>query len=655
MKPTLRRNLAVLALAWLTAAVSPALAQSQPPGVKGPVPTGMPNRLAVGLFEEAGQNWMRDSGVPWDVRYRYFTKGWVDNWGWGQPDGSWGKAFLDESKTQGFLPAPVFYQLFAEPGGGEGESLAKVQNAATMRGYFGDLKILLQRAKELGKPVLLHIEPDAVGLLQFQTNSNPNAYAAIAATGMPELASLPNTVAGWGLAFLQLRKSVGANNVILGIHISAWASGKDISCCSVTDPLQPEVDKVVNFLKPLGLGTNVTGATYDVLVGDPLDRDADFYKLTRAQDVWWDASDNASISSRSFNRYAQWLTLMNQTTGKRWVLWQIPLGNSQHRNINNDGSTRAGYRDNRTEYFFGTSGDAHRRKFANTGVIALLFGAGAGGQSSYPNDLGADGQPYLKTHAAPFLLAGGLTLPATGTTLPGSGGGTDGGSGGGTDAGTDAGTRDGGSGGSDAGTSDGGTRDGGSGGSDAGTSDGGTRDGGVGGTDAGTSDGGTRDGGSGGTDAGASDGGSAARGYGFESSTEGWSSSGAPLKAATSSTARAQAGTRSLAVPFSGTSGTGVVSVLTAPVPRGATVTFRVWIPSGSGITAIQPFALEGEPGGWRYTGRWTAMGSLQTGTWNTVTVALPTNSTTPLYQLGVEFTTNSGWTGTVHLDAITW
>ncbi|NTX06895.1 hypothetical protein [Myxococcus sp. CA040A] len=604
MKPTLRRNLAVLALAWLTAAVSPALAQSQPPGVKGPVPTGMPNRLAVGLFEEAGQNWMRDSGVPWDVRYRYFTKGWVDNWGWGQPDGSWGKAFLDESKTQGFLPAPVFYQLFAEPGGGEGESLAKVQNAATMRGYFGDLKILLQRAKELGKPVLLHIEPDAVGLLQFQTNSNPNAYAAIAATGMPELASLPNTVAGWGLAFLQLRKSVGANNVILGIHISAWASGKDISCCSVTDPLQPEVDKVVNFLKPLGLGTNVTGATYDVLVGDPLDRDADFYKLTRAQDVWWDASDNASISSRSFNRYAQWLTLMNQTTGKRWVLWQIPLGNSQHRNINNDGSTRAGYRDNRTEYFFGTSGDAHRRKFANTGVIALLFGAGAGGQSSYPNDLGADGQPYLKTHAAPFLLAGGLTLPATGTTLPGSGGDADGGTGGGTDAGTDA---------------------------------------------------GTRDGGSGGTDAGTSDGGSAARGYGFESSTEGWSSSGAPLKAATSSTARAQAGTRSLAVPFSGTSGTGVVSVLTAPVPRGATVTFRVWIPSGSGITAIQPFALEGEPGGWRYTGRWTAMGSLQTGTWNTVTVALPTNSTTPLYQLGVEFTTNSGWTGTVHLDAITW
>ncbi|RKH91117.1 carbohydrate binding domain-containing protein, partial [Corallococcus sp. AB038B] len=130
---------------------------------------------------------------------------------------------------------------------------------------------------------------------------------------------------------------------------------------------------------------------------------------------------------------------------------------------------------------------------------------------------------------------------------------------------------------------------------DAGT-DAGTRDGGA--------DGGTRDGGS---DAGTSDAGSGGttRGYGFETGTEGWSSSGAPIKAATSSTARAQAGTRSLAVPFSGTAGTGVVSVRTAPVPRGATVTFRVWIPSGSGITALQPFALEGETGGWRYTGTW--------------------------------------------------
>ncbi|MBZ4418631.1 carbohydrate binding domain-containing protein [Myxococcus sp. RHSTA-1-4] len=603
MRTFILRALAALMLTLTALATGPASAQTAS-GVQGPVPTGLPNRLLIGLFEEAGQNWMRDSGVPWDVRYRYFTKGWVDNWGWGQRDGSWGAAFMQESATQNFIAAPVFYQLFGEPGGGEGESLAKLGNATTMRGYFSDFKLLMQRAKEHGRPVLVLIEPDALGLLQQQTNSNPNAYAAVAATGLPELASLPNTVAGWSLAFLQLRKAVGANNVILGMHVSAWASGKDIACCSVTDPLQPEVDKVVNFLKPAGLATNVTGTTYDVLVGDPLDRDADFYKLTRGEDRWWNASDTASISSRSFNRYAEWLRLMNVATGKRWVLWQIPLGNSNHRNVHNDGSARAGYRDNRTEYFFGTLGDPHRRKFANSGVIALLFGAGAGGQSSYQNDLGTDGQPYVRSRAGAFLSSGGLTLPAVGTTLPLPGGGTDGGTAGGTDAGT------------------------------------GGVDGGVdGGTDAGT------DGGTSGT----------TRGYGFESGTEGWTASGGQLRAVSTSTARAYAGTRSLAVPFSGTSGTGMAVVPNASVPRGATVTFRVWIPSGSRLTSIQPFALEGAAGGWRYTGRWTAISNLRTNTWNTITVTLPSTSTTPLYQLGVEFTTSGSWTGTAYIDGISW
>ncbi|MFP2923677.1 hypothetical protein ACLESO_00375 [Pyxidicoccus sp. 3LG] len=121
------------------------------------------------------------------------------------------------------------------------------------------------------------------------------------------------------------------------------------------------------------------------------------------------------------------------------------------------------------------------------------------------------------------------------------------------------------------------------------------------------------------------------------------------------STTQVYSGARSLAVPFSGTAGTGMATVLSAPVPRGATVTFRVWIPSGSRITAIQPFALEGASGGWRYTGRWTGISSLKTNAWNTVTVTLPSASTTPLYQLGVEFTTSGSWTGTAYLDGISW
>jgi hypothetical protein len=157
------------------------------------------------------------------------------------------------------------------------------------------------------------MEGDGYAYLQAQSGNNPNAFSAIAATGMGELQGLPDTAAGWGLAFLRLRKAVGATQVVLGMHISAWASGSDIAYFQTDLPLQPEVDKVYAFLAKAGLAANLTGETYDLLVGDPLDRDSDYYLLTRGENRWWDAADDASVASKSFNRYAEWLRLWNQT------------------------------------------------------------------------------------------------------------------------------------------------------------------------------------------------------------------------------------------------------------------------------------------------------------------------------------------------------
>jgi hypothetical protein len=383
----------------------------------GTVPSGLPARVLVGLFEDSGQTWMKNSGARWDVRYRYFTKGWVNNWGWSQNDGSWGLAYLKESDQQGYLPAVQYYQLFGEAGGGESATLQKVQTASTMRSYFGDFKILMQRVKDFGKPTLVLIEADGVGFLEQQSNHNPNASAAIAASGMPELAGLPDTVAGFGLAYLRLKQAVGASNAILGLHVSAWASGKDIASYSVSDALAPEVDKVYGFLAPMGLTNNPTGSQYDVLVGDPLDRDADYYRVVQGSDRTWDPSDSAAINTRSFNRYAEWLKLWNQKAGKRWVLWQIPLGNSNHRNVWNNGGSAEGYKDNRPEYFFG-NGTSHLEKFADSGVIGLLFGAGASGQSSYQNDTYGDGQLFMKSRAGAMLNAGGIPIAPGGAPTP---------------------------------------------------------------------------------------------------------------------------------------------------------------------------------------------------------------------------------------------
>src|SRR4051812_27174415 len=122
---------------------------------KGAIPAGLPARVMVGLFEDTGGTWMKTSGVRWDARYRYLTKGWVNNWGFGAYDGSFALGYFRECDAQGSVPAVQYYQIFGEAGGGESAMLQKVQNATTMRAYYGDFKLLMQRAKDYGKPVMI--------------------------------------------------------------------------------------------------------------------------------------------------------------------------------------------------------------------------------------------------------------------------------------------------------------------------------------------------------------------------------------------------------------------------------------------------------------------------------------------------------------------
>jgi hypothetical protein len=121
------------------------------------------------------------------------------------------------------------------------------------------------------------------------------------------------------------------------------------------------------------------------------------------------------------------------------------------------------------------------------------------------------------------------------------------------------------------------------------------------------------------------------------------------------STSKAYSGAASLAVKFNGTGGAQRVYVPTPTTPAGAVVTFRIWVPSGSSVSSVQPYALQGSAGGWAWTGTWKSIGSLQTDAWNEISVTLPANAATPLSQLGVEVKAASGWTGTVYVDAVTW
>lgn len=362
------------------------------------LPAGMPTHFAVGIGEvPPGDRWVIGSGVPWDFAYKYLTYDWAHQWS-GPVAGSFVTDWLKTIDPTHAMPAIEYYVVRSMAPDDEGAFLVKAQTTSTMTTYFSDFKILMQRLKEYDKPVLVMVEADGFGYLETKSSDNPNTYASVAATGLTELAGLPDTVAGWGLAFLQMRKAVGANKVLLGMHISAWSSGGDlINGDNVTDDVNNYVDRGYKFFAPLGIAANQTGALYDVLITDPSDHDADWFKIVQGDSGhWWDVSDTASVNSRSFVRYAAWLSAWHSKAKRRWVLWQIPCGNS-----NSPDNDSGGYKDNRSEYWLGNA--AHRQMFADAGVIALLFGAGNGGQTEYTNDWYSDGKLYIKSRTLTYL------------------------------------------------------------------------------------------------------------------------------------------------------------------------------------------------------------------------------------------------------------
>lgn len=358
---------------------------------QGVIPPSLPRQFMLGLGRD--ETSLDDDSVPWNMRYCYLVDGW-QNW---NKNSEYPTYFMNDCDKVNAIPAFQYYVLKGKNGGSEEDFYKKTKNSRIMEEYFNNFKLFMQKVKEFKKPVVVMIEADGFAYLQKGCNSDTNAYSAIKDSGLPELSSLPNTTAGWGLAFLKIRESVGATNAILGMHVSGWAGNNDVIYGSINADIQTEVDKVYNFLNPLGLGSNITSKTYDFLVGDPLDRDADYYRVTQNLDRWLEPSDNAPINSKSFNRYAEWLRLWNLKSGKRWILWQVPLGNINNLNKPNNGNTLEGYKDNKVEYFLGANRDLHIEKFANSGVIGLLYGRGEQTQSLYSND-----GDYMKKDALAF-------------------------------------------------------------------------------------------------------------------------------------------------------------------------------------------------------------------------------------------------------------
>ena len=116
-------------------------------------------------------------------------------------------------------------------------------------------------------------------------------------------------------------------------------------------------------------------AHFDLVFNDVTDRDAGFYQHVEGNPhTWWGAAD--------FVRHDRYIAGFTGRTHTAVVLWQLPVGDT-HEN-----DTWGHFRDNRLQWWFGTRSAAHLRATADAGVIGLLFGAGADGNTTPQTDGG---------------------------------------------------------------------------------------------------------------------------------------------------------------------------------------------------------------------------------------------------------------------------
>jgi len=347
-----------------------------PPGGSG-LPAGLPSHFGLGLSSSPTElSWMTGSAVPWDYRYQYLAGGVNTGAGWSTwnaPAGQFATLYLDASKAAGILPVFSYYQIVpSSPNPGNENPDPKLTNAATMNAYFADWKLLMQKCGAFASPVIVHHEPDLWGYMEQMHGTNPaSTTVSVASSGFAEAAGFEDNARGFAKALVALRDTY-APNALLAWHASAWATGTDV---------------VMNNGDPVALGGqvasffNALAADFDLVFFDPSDRDAGYYEFVVGDGGahWWSNAD--------FDLFRQYCATICAGTGRKGMLWQVPCGNTLYRSCNN---TTDHYQDNRPEYFLQAGNEAHLADYKAAGIIAILFGRGAGGPTTY-TDAAGDG------------------------------------------------------------------------------------------------------------------------------------------------------------------------------------------------------------------------------------------------------------------------
>jgi hypothetical protein len=323
-----------------------------------PRPASWPATLQIGMIDPPGDAARLRMSVPLGFRYAYLAGGVNTGSGWStwSPDGSYVSSYVLESRAVGMIPVFSYYMLVqSKPGDvSERESdLRNLQDPATMAAYWADVRLFFKRAQGSG-PVVLHVEPDLWGYIQQAAKADNAATVPVV---VPD--GLPQTAAGFAQEFVRLRDRL-ASNVLLAWHLSEWGTGHDIVD---EDPSNALVGayavRSARFYRSLH-------APFDLSFEDFSDRDSGYSEVRGQRGRWFAPAD--------FRRHLLFGQTFVQTARLRMVAWQIPLGNTLMRAMDN---TWGHYQDNRVQWLL--TNRTHLRAYAAAGYIGFLFGGGATG------------------------------------------------------------------------------------------------------------------------------------------------------------------------------------------------------------------------------------------------------------------------------------
>ena len=354
-------------------------------GAQAPLPTGWPSVLQFGIADAPGGAPVLAQAVPGGFRYTYFSGGVNTGAGWStwnSPPGDYATLYFQESITNGLVPVGIYYQLLqSTPHSGSGESaedLSNFGNLLTMKAWFADFTLLLQKAGAFtGKTVVLNVEPDLWGYFEQAATAAggvANVPGQVGACG-GDVVGYANNVAGFAQAIIHLR-NLYAPNVLIGFNASIWGTGWDL----LTSVPKPDDAKAMAMGQQSAAYFASLGAQLDLLFGETLDADSAYDQIIRGDALDWFQSDD-------YRHLGEFDANLSANANLRIVLWQTPIGNTLMQSCNNSSGH---YQSNQVEWLLDNLANDQLADFANDGVIAVLFG---GGQPSdtQPSDADGDG------------------------------------------------------------------------------------------------------------------------------------------------------------------------------------------------------------------------------------------------------------------------